>query len=77
MITLKRGKNGNYLLMDGDKQVGEAWKIKGKLGFGVRLYGFYWKNNEPCTRGGLGATRIPRLKDAVPLTESVLMQREQ
>ena len=74
MITTKRGRgrNRNYLLMDGDKQVGEVWKMQGKPGFGVKLHGIYWRKGEPNTRGGSTATGVRRLMDAAPLAERTL-----
>ncbi len=72
MITTKRGCNRNYLLMDGDKQVGEVWKMQGKPGFGVKLHGIYWRNGEPNTRGGNTATGVRRLMDAALLAERTL-----
>ena len=68
-VTTKRGRNRNYLLMNGEKEVGEAWKNQGKPGFLVKLHGIYWCGGEPNRRGGSTATRVRRLMDAAPLAE--------
>ena len=72
MVTTKRGRNRNYLLMNNGKRVGEVWKMQGKPGFGVKLHGIYWRNGEPNTSGGSTATSVRRLMDAVPLAERTL-----
>lgn len=75
MITTKR-RNRNYLLMDGDKKVGEVWKMQSKPGFWVKLHGIYWRKDEgkdePNTKGGSTATCVRRLMDAAPLAERTL-----
>jgi hypothetical protein len=72
MIAIKRGKNRNYLLMDGAKEVGEAWKMRGKTGFGVKLHGIYWRGDEPNTRGGSTTTGVRRLMDVHALVARTL-----
>lgn len=69
MITTTRGRNNNYLLMDGDRQVGEVWKMRGEPGFGMKLYGIYWRKGKPNTVGGNTAIGVRRLMDAAPLAE--------
>lgn len=72
MIAIKRGNNRNYLLMDGAKEVGEAWKMRGKTGFGVKLHGIYWRGDEPNTRGGSTTTGVRRLMDVHALVARTL-----
>ena len=71
MFKSKRGKNLNHLLMNGQTEVGEAWKVRVGRGFGVRLHGIYWRRGMPNTQGGTTTTWVPRLKDAVQLAERI------
>ena len=72
MISVKRGRRNNYLLFDGDREVGEVWKMRKGSGFGMSLRGIYWRGGEPNTRGGSTGTRVARLIDAAPLAEKAL-----
>jgi hypothetical protein len=71
MVTVKRGKNKNYLIIDGTKEIGEAWKIPGKSLFGVKFHGVYWIKGEPNKKGGCSSTYVRRLKDVTSIAELV------
>lgn len=72
MVTTRRGRNLNHLLFSGEEEIGEAWKLRKRAGFGVRLHGIYWLGPKPNTRYGTTVKRVPRLKDAVVFAEEVL-----
>lgn len=58
--------------MDGDVKVGEVWRFDNKVGFGFKLYGYYWRGSCPNKDGGSPITKIRKLSDAPILAEQVL-----
>jgi hypothetical protein len=80
-VTIRRNLSGCHSVMLHGVRIGEAWKYKGRTGFGVRIIGVYWSS----VRGGANrtsgspSTRVKRLKDVpsfVAETLTNLTQKE-
>ncbi len=76
--TSKVLPNGEHHLIRDGVIVGQSWRWpvgsngKRKVGFGVVLNGWYWRNDEPSQHGGSSATGVRTLREARELADKVL-----
>lgn len=72
ILSIKKGINLDKIILLDGKPIGRAWKILTNNQYGVKINGVYWQSEEPSNAGGFSATSVKRLKDVIPLAQSLL-----
>lgn len=63
-FQVKRKYGESQIFVDGVR-VGEAFKYTRGSGFGLRLYGIYWRDGMPNRKGGQSTAAFKRLREAI------------
>ena len=73
-ITTKRRRSGSTSVFADGAKVGEVFKFTGQAGYGLRLYGIYWRNGVPNRKGGATVGEFRLMRDAVNAIASTLSE---